>query len=134
MNVFNKSQSLAHAASGTFSGTAAAGTKNGTAVPVNDVEDGTLSAYLAVAILTSSFTITPKWMVSKDNSTFYALEDQNNTAVTAISATETTVLEAPKAVGGWPYCRLTLVAGGTTGTTGDTYDVRYSYRTRQLGW
>jgi len=134
MNVFNNQEYKQHSASGTFSGTAAAGTKNGTAVPVNDVEDGTLSAYLAVAIVTSSFTITPKWMVSQDNSTYLAIEDQNNTAVTAISATETTVLEAPKASAGWPYTRLTLVAGGTTGTTGDTYEVSYTYRKRQAGW
>jgi len=129
-NVFNKSVQLGSASTGTFSAASSGDTKNGTSINMNDVEDGTLSAYLVATIATGSVTITPRWRVSKNNSTFYTIKDQNNVAKTAISATETVVLEAPKAVAGWPYSRLSLVVGGSTGTTGDTYDIRYSYRNR----
>lgn len=129
-NVFNKWAYKQHVKTGTSTNAAVSTVKTGEEVPMDDVEDGTLSAYLSVAIVTASFTLTPKWLVSKDNSTWLDCKDENNTATTAITATATKVLTAPAATNGWPYCAFALVTGGATGSTGDTYDIRYCYRYR----
>ncbi len=138
-NVFNRQAYKVGTITGSCSGMAVGVTKTGTTVAMNDVEDGTLSAYISVVVGTDTLTWTPGWKVSQDDSTFLTLKNETNTAVTATSGatgTTTLVLSAPAGVYGWPFARAELLSGGTAAATGtgDTWDIRYTYRYRTEKW
>lgn len=126
-------------ASGTFDGIAIASQVNGAALVVGDGQRLKLkgiSALVTVDCETSTFTATAKWQVSNDNSTYVDVSNGTQNAAGVVLATGTggadaavtKCISAPEAVYGWKYCRLSLVAGGTTGTTSDTYSIGYCGR------
>ncbi len=127
MNYFAKQQPKVGTVTGTCSGASVGAAKNGTTIAMNNVTPLTLSAYVDIAITTGSFTLTPKWQVSQDNSTFVTALVGIGAGISAVAATATSVYEAPRSVYGWPYARMILTVGGATGAGTETYDIRYTY-------
>lgn len=126
---------VAKAASTNFPSGAAPQVLNGTAIVMNRVRPGTLSARVTVLAQTDSLTISAKWQVSNNNSTWYDCVPSNNAAnvalATGTSGTDTAasaVLEANDAVYGYKYARLELYTGVGVATTGDLGGIWYSYR------
>lgn len=121
------------ALSGDFDGDAAGTAANGTAVALRNVEPGTLSAYFDVSATTNTATITGKFQVSNDNSTFIDVAPMNNAANVALTTgtgsavTGDKVLPVPQEVWGWKYFRGVCVLGGTTGAATETYAVTYRW-------
>lgn len=100
-----------------------------------------LSAYVNVTANTSGLTMSPKWKVSDDNSTWYEVADQVNSAVVALATGASgggnvngaKVIPAPSAIKGWQFARMDVEVGGATGTTNDVWSVGYSYRMHRSG-
>jgi len=108
-------RSLASLASATSNnGTA----RNGTAVSLNGVHPGTLSALCVGSTKTSSVVATYKWQVSMDGSTYHDLKPMNNAAsVTTASGTGSDVayslvLDCPISASGWAYARPVATLSG----------------------
>lgn len=129
-----------HASSGTFNTLAAGTTTGGTAVLMGDnarQKVRNLSALVVVEAETDTLTITGKWQVSNDNSTWVdvAHGTQNAAGVTLALATGgddaviTRCFPAPDAVYGWRYCRFAVVNGAVEGEAVDTWAISYQYRT-----
>lgn len=125
--------------SGNFNTKAAGDTVSGSTITIDMVEPPTLSALVALDAETDTITLTPYWEVSADQTTWYRVYDQNGTASTAqatgtagADATVSRVLNAPGAVYGWRFCRVTVVVGVTTGATADTYAISYNYARKGL--
>lgn len=99
------------------------------------VRPGTLSATYLVDAETSTITVAAKWQVSADGSTWSDVAYAPNNPAAVVLATGTAgadaavtkVVPAPYAVHGFQFVRATVVTGGTTGTTSDTYTVTYNY-------
>ena len=124
-------------ATGTTAATGASGTTiAGPTLPMNDVHPGTLSALHYAQATTSTLTLTPKWQVSADGSTWRDVKLPNNAAnVVLVTGTgsavaSTVVISAPDAVYAWSYARLSVLTGGTTASTGDEYSTSYTYLKR----
>lgn len=102
---------------------------------------GDLSAHVNVTANTSGLTMSPKWKVSSDNSTWYELVDQANTAVVALATgasgggdvNGSKVISAPSAIKGWQFARMDVEIGVATGTTNDVWSVAYTYRQHRAG-
>lgn len=100
-----------------------------------------LSALVNVTANTSGLTMSPKWKVSADNSTWYEVADQVNSAVVALATGASgggdvngqKVIPAPSAIKGWQYARMDVEIGGETGTTNDVYSIGYTYRQHRSG-
>ena len=97
----------------------------------------TLSALVVANITANSMTITGKWQVSADGSTWYncANAPQNPAAVTILTgtgtiATTSVVIPAPDAVYGWSKVRfvLTTAAASGGGAGVDEAAISYNYR------
>jgi hypothetical protein len=94
-----------------------------------------LSALCVLLAETNTLTLTVKWQVSNDNTTFYDCAFSiGNAAATVVGtgtagadAAVTKVFEAPQAVYGWKYARVAFVVGVATGAAADTYTYGYSY-------
>lgn len=123
--------------SGTFADVASASSVSGNVVKMNRdyPKLDHLSALVTVLAETNTFTIAPKWEVSNNNTTFVAAAPSNNAAnvviATGTAGADTAVsaaVTAPDSVYAWQYARLSLVAGGTTGTSSDTYAIGYCFR------
>lgn len=123
--------------SGDFTSAPVAGTTTGgTALGTADIQPGTLSCLFTVLAETNTLTITGKFQVSDDNSTWYDLAgDAQNPANVAIATgtagadTATTrVLPVPPSAVGWKYIRAAVVNGVATGAAGDTYAFSFRYR------
>jgi hypothetical protein len=110
---------------------AAASTKTGSTVPIGSAAqriDG-LSALVAVTLNTGSLTATPKWQVSRDNSTFYDAPPSNNAANVALTTAVSACIAAPAGAYGWPFARLAIVmGGGVSGDATDTWAIGYNFR------
>lgn len=126
-------------ATGTTAATGASGTTiAGPTLAMNEVTPGTASALVYAQATTSTLTLTPKWQVSADGSTWRDVKLPNNAAnVVLVTGTgsavaSTVVVVAPDAVYGWFYARCSLLTGGTTASTGDEYSISYNYLAR--GW
>ena len=91
----------------------------------------TLSATVALTAATATITLTPFWQVSDDASTWVDVYGVNNAAyvvqTTGTAAIVTRVLEAPRAVYGKRYSRVTIQVGVVTGGASDLASVSYSY-------
>lgn len=104
----------------------------------NNVETGTLAAKATSTATTNGFTLSGKWQVSNDDSTFYDVALANNAAAVTIvtgtgsAVTATKVYEAPGAVYGWPYVRFAHLTGGATAGAGDEHSGSYSFRNKAL--
>jgi len=112
--------------------TAGGGTVTGTAVNMTAVSPGTLCALVEVTIATGSLTLSPKWQVSDDNSTFYDLQEGSGPAPVAIAATGSKVLSAPEAARAWKFARPAIATSAHNATTGDTYSITTRYVKRQV--
>ena len=94
-----------------------------------------LTALCVLLAETNTLTLTVKWQVSNDNSTWYDMAfSVGNAAATVVGtgtagadSAVTKVFEAPQGVYGWKFARVAFVVGVTTGATGDTYTYGYSY-------
>lgn len=94
-----------------------------------------LSALCVLLAETNTLTLTVKWQVSNDNSTWYDCAFSVGNAAAAVVGTGTAgadsavtkVFEAPQAVYGWRFARVSFVVGVATGATGDTYTYGYNY-------
>lgn len=129
----------AHPVSGNFNGSTAGTTKGGAAVAMGDNQRQkvrALSALVAVDAETENLTLTGKWQVSNDNSTWVDVANgtQNAAGVELATGTDgadaavTKAYDAPQAVYGWRYARFAIVNGVATGATTDTYAISYCYR------
>lgn len=116
--------------------TNASGTQEGvSSVVMNQVEPGSLSAKAALDCETSTLTVYVDWQVSLDNSTWVDVANgsQNAAAVVVATgtagadATVTKVYPAPSAVYAFPFARIAIRNGVTTGAAVDTYSVTYHY-------
>jgi hypothetical protein len=115
-------------AAATVVGTAAANK-----VMTQDVAVGTsLVAVVVMTVKTTSLTLTPKWQVSADGSTWVDLFLPSSTANVASAAgtgaevVTTRGISAP--VTGFKYARMVLVtAGATAHATDDKYSVSYRW-------
>lgn len=132
----------AHLSSGDFNGILAGSEKTGNAVDVGDGQRQKIRGLSALVIAladTNTMTVTAKWEVSNDGSTWLDLanEPQNPAGVAIATGTAgadtavTKVIPAPEAVYGWRKARLALVVGVATGAAGDTWSIGYSYRTNR---
>lgn len=124
----------AHSTSISFSGSAKTDVaQNATTLVTRKLQMNTLSARAAVTVATNSLTVTPKWEVSDDQSTYYAVKNPSNAAWTVLAtgngtgATTNHVLTAPSAVYGWRFCRVALTPAAATGTSADVATVTYNY-------
>jgi hypothetical protein len=134
----NQYRSLA-AASGNFNGGAAGTHLHGTALRLENVKPGSLSAYFDTTATTSTLTISGFWEVSADNSTWVDVSTLNNAALVAITTgtgsavTGDKVIPFPDGLLGWKYARATAINGVTTGATADAAVITYRWLNEQSG-
>jgi hypothetical protein len=130
----------AHATSGTLDTLVAGTVTGGTAVEMGDnarQKVRNLSALVTVDAETSTITISGKWQVSNDGSTWVDVTHGTQNAAAVVLATGTAgadaavtrAFEAPSAVYGWRKARFAITNGVVTGNAVDTYAISYSYRT-----
>lgn len=94
-----------------------------------------LSALVTVDAETNTMTVTPKWEVSNDDSTYVTAANANNAANVVLAtgtagadASVSRVISAPDTVYGWRFARMSLLVGVATGTSSDSYSIAYNYR------
>jgi len=129
--------STASGGSGTLTAAPVAGTTTGgDRLATAGIEAGTLSCLCALLAETNTITLTAKFQVSDDNSTWYNLAgDAQNPAnvlvCTGTSGSDTVtnvVLPVPTQALGWKYVRAAVVNGVATGAVGDTYAFTFHFR------
>lgn len=94
-----------------------------------------LSAVLTLDIESASLTLTAKWQVSNDGSTWYDVAHGSQNAAGVVlgtgtggaDATITKAVPAPDSIYGYRFARLALVTAGATAAATDTYSIGYSY-------
>lgn len=114
----------------------AAGTVHGSqAISTALIAAGTLSCLFTVDAETENLTITGKWQVSDDASTWYDVAPSNNAASVVLAtgtagadAAVSKVLVAPGEVLGWKYVRAAVTNGAAEGTSSDTFSMTLHYR------
>ena len=113
---------------------AAPKTLAGTTVITNQVQVGSLSALVVANARTNTLTLTGKWQVSDDNSTFQDFTPINNATNVALvtgtgsDVTATRAFEAPHGIFGWKYARFVLTSGvGVADGTNDAGTISYRY-------
>lgn len=130
--------STAPGGSGDFTSAPVAGTTTaGTALSTSNVQPGTLSCLFTVLADTNTLTITGKFQVSADNSTWYNIAgDAQNPANVAIATgtggadtAVSVVLPVPAGALGWKWIRPAVVNGVATGASIDTYSMTWYFRT-----
>jgi hypothetical protein len=123
-------------ATGTFNGVTAGSQVAGNPIFVgSDVQRiSGLSALCVLLAETNTLTLTVKWQVSNDNSTWYDCAFSIGNAAATVVGTGTAgadtavtkVFEAPQAVYGFRYARVAFVVGVATGASADTYTYGYN--------
>jgi hypothetical protein len=122
--------------SGTLDTVVVGTTTGGTAISTSDMQMGTVSCLFVVEAETDTVTITGKFQVSDDNSTWYDLAGDAQNPANVVMATGTggadavisRVLPMPSAAMGWKYVRAATVIAGATGAAIDTYAFTWKYR------
>lgn len=123
--------------SGDLTAAPASGTTTaGTALSTADIQPGTLSCLFTLLAETNTITLTGKFQVSDDNSTWYNLAGDAQNPANVLVATGTAgadtavsvVLPVPPSVIGWKWVRPAVVNLVTTGAAGDTYAMTFRYR------
>lgn len=106
----------------------------GAVINTNIVKPNTLIALVLASAKTNTTTITGKWQVSDDNSTYYDVVPQNNAArVAQVTGTgsavaSTVVYEAPNAILSFKYVRFAIItAVSTADGTDDGGTISYRY-------
>ncbi len=95
-----------------------------------------LSCKAVLLAETNTITLSTKWQVSNDNSTWVDVANGSQNAAAVVVGTGTAgadtavtrVYPAPDAVYGWQWARMAVVVGVTTGAVGDTYTLSYNFR------
>lgn len=132
----------AHLATGTATGVGVAGQVNGNALFLGRyLEKEAIAALVTVDAETDTLTLSSKWQVSNDASTWFDLaHDTQNPAAVALAtgtggadASVTKTVAPHPCVYGYKFARASLVVGGDTGTANDTYSVAYNYRQLDKG-
>lgn len=111
----------------------------GTAVELGDnsrQKVRSLSALVTVDCETDTMTMTGKWQVSNDGSTWVDVSNGTQNAAGVVLATGTggadasvsKAYPAPDAVYGWKKARFAITNGVVTGNAVDTYAISYCYR------
>ena len=119
--------------SGTFASADAGTVKAAAALQTNSIRLGTLSAYFDVTANTNTLTLTAKWQVSDDNSTWIDLAPLNNAANVVLATGDGSGVDADKVIGapteiwGWKYVRAVVVSGVASGSASDTYAIAYRH-------
>lgn len=111
-------------------------TTGGTALATAGIEIGSLSCLFTLLAETNTLTLTGKFQVSNDNSTWYNLAGDAQNPANVLLATGTAgadtavsvVLPVPLAALGWKYVRPAVVNGVATGAAGDTYAMTFYFR------
>jgi hypothetical protein len=123
--------------SGDLTAAPVAGTTTaGTAIPTATVQFGSMSCLFTLLAETNTLTLTGKFQVSDDNSTWYDLAGDAQNPANVLIATGTAgadtavtrVLPVPPSAFGWRYVRAAIVNGVATGAAGDTYAFSFRYR------
>ena len=125
--------------SGTMYAIEAGSAQASDAIQTNQIEPESLTCLFSVLAETDGTTLTGRWQVSQDNSTWYQLDPPLNPAAT-ILATGTSgsdtltnkVLSPPEGWDGWKFVRAAVELGGVTGVTADTYSMTLTYRARDV--
>lgn len=114
---------------------AAPQTVTGNSVLMLDIMPGTMSANVYANAKTNNLTLTAKWQVSDDNSTFVDVKMPNNAANVVVvtgtgsNVTDTICLVAPDAVYAKRYARVVVVSGvGVGDGVDDKASVSYNWR------
>jgi hypothetical protein len=122
-------------ASTTLNGTTAGSTVGGTATQTSELALDTLSCKFTVNAKTNTMTITGKWQVSDDNSTWVDMPPENNAAIVALATGDgvgvaaTKALPAPRGVLGWKWVRPAILVGVVDSAQAlDTYALDIHYR------
>lgn len=117
-----------------FATPAAPQTISGASVPVRNCDIGSLSSLVTATLTSGTLTVTAKWQVSDDATTWYDCSPLNNAAnVTLATGTGTAVatnkmLEAPQGCYSWNFARVQLVTGAATADgAADAGTVSYRY-------
>lgn len=143
MSVAKFAEALGGAGSTTLNGTShtsGGGVVGGAAIGTTDVVFGTLTAYIDAVAKTNTMTLSGKWQVSHDNSTWVDVEldaasavASSNTARILTTGTGSAVeykgaLPAPKAVYGWRWARVCIVVGvADSADPSDAWAYNYNY-------
>lgn len=121
-------------ATGDFDSDAAGTVTAGPSLLMELVEKNTLSCRAVVDAETNTLTISAKWQISHDGTTWEDVVQPNNpgdvvlaTGTGGADAAVTKNLSAPEGVYGSRYARIALTNGVATGASADTYDVSYSF-------
>jgi len=123
--------------SGDLTAAPVAGTTTaGTAISTANLEPGSVSCLFTLLADTNTLTLTGKFQVSDDNSTWYDLAgDAQNPANVAVATgtagadtAVTRVLPLPPSALGWKWIRAAIVNGVATGASIDTYAFSWHYR------
>lgn len=90
---------------------------------------GTLTARAAISITATSTTVSPKWQVSNDATTWVDVKPANGAAIVGATASTTLWLQGPPALQANKYARLALVTSGSSNTTSSSlkWAVSYNY-------
>ncbi len=123
---------------GTFDTVAPASQVSGSAIFMGNISAKVknLSCKAVLLAETNTITLSTKWQVSNDNSTWVDVANGSQNAAAVVVGTGTAgadtavtrVYPAPDAVYGWQWARMAVVVGVTTGAVGDTYTISYAYR------
>jgi len=122
---------------GDFTSAPVAGTTTpGTALSTANIAHGTLSCLFVLLADTNTLTMTAKFQVSDDQTTWYDLAGDAQNPANVAQATGTAgadtavsrVLPVPTAAIGWKYIRAAVVNGVATGASIDTYAMTFHYR------
>ena len=136
-------ESVGGAASATLNGTShttGGGVVGGNAIDTTVIEVGSLTAYVDATAKTNTMTLSGKWQVSHDSTTWYDVE---LLAASGIASSDTPrilatgtgsaveykgVLPAPRAAYGWRYARVCIVVGvADSADASDAWAYNYNY-------
>lgn len=123
------------ASTGDFDSDAAGTVNAGATLTMNQIEGGSLCAEVTVDAETSTLTLSALWQVSVDGSTWMTVANGPQNAASVALATGTAgadaavtrVIPAPDAVYSFKHARCAVTNGVQTGTTSDTYSIKYHY-------
>lgn len=128
-----------HSSTGTLDGVTAGTATGGTAVFLGQSSKKVahLSALVVLDIETDTITVSAKWQVSNDKSTWVDVANGSQNAAAVVLGTGTAGADASvtkcipvsaDSIYGWKFARIALVNGVATGGVADTYTMSYCYR------
>lgn len=135
MGIRAKLKTTQQLTTGSLTGAAPQTGAGGSLIAAN-VETGSLSASIAVTATVNTLTLTGKWQVCDDGSTWVDCFASNNAAQVVIvtgtgsAVSSTRKVDAPPSVYGHLYARYVVVSGVGVGAGAgsETYSISYDYR------